>query len=337
MRDFFARPVFRSRPHAHTCAVDTSLSPRSPFSLALSVIVVAADSGPSLRECVRRLLASSVALELILVDNDSSDGVVPAIERAHADDVRLKVIYNHRNVGFGPAVNQGARDARGQALLVLNPDCMVEDNDLHRLLAILAERPKAGVIGAVVCDADGQPDPASWRRDPTLRRALNSLLGRAGERVNMDRDIPAEVIEAEAVSGAAMLLPRAMFQRLAGFDEAYFLHCEDLDLCRRVRDHGYQVLLAGDVRVLHDKGSSSRHRPVFVSRYKHRGMWRWFRLHDPAARNPLLAGVVWLGIWSHFLLKVPGQWWRQMMAKKTKPATELPGSHRDQGYDSETP
>lgn len=280
---------------------------RSPFALALSVVVVSADSGPSLRECVRSVLASTLALELILVDNDSHDGVPEAIERAHAHDPRFRLIYNYRNLGFGPAVNLAAKQARGHALLILNPDCVLRGDDLQRLLDLLSARPEAGLVGAVVCDAEGRPDPASWRRDPLLRRALNSLLGRTGEQINIEREIPAEVVEAEAVSGAVMLMPRAMFQRLGGFDERYFLHCEDLDLCRRVRNLGYQVLLAGDVRVQHGKGGSSRHRPVFVSRHKHRGMWRWFRKHDPAARNPLLAGVVWLGIWAHFLLQIPGQ------------------------------
>lgn len=298
------------RVTAHTCAMDTSAYPRSPFSVALSVIVVSADSGPALRECVRQLLTSSLSLELILIDNASHDGVPSAIERAYAHDARLKVIYNHRNLGFGPAVNLAAKQAGGQALLVLNPDCVLQENELRQLLAVLARKPKAGVIGAVVCDADGHPDPASWRRDPLLQRALNSMLGRPGERVNIDGEIPAEVIEAEAVSGAVMLLPRAMFDRLGGFDEKYFLHCEDIDLCRRVRDLGYQVLLAGDVRVLHGKGGSSRHRPVFVSRHKHRGMWRWFRKHDPAARNPLVTAAVWMGIWAHFVLQIPGQLWR---------------------------
>ena len=274
------------------------------------MIVVSADSGPALRECVRQLLTSSMPLELILIDNASHDGVPSAIERAYAHDDRLKVVYNHRNLGFGPAVNLAAKQAGGQALLVLNPDCVLQENELRQLMAVLARKPKAGVIGAVVCDADGHPDPASWRRDPLLHRALNSMLGRAGERVNIDGEIPAEVIEAEAVSGAVMLLPRAMFERLGGFDEKYFLHCEDLDLCRRVRDLGYQVLLAGDVRVLHGKGGSSRHRPVFVSRHKHRGMWRWFRKHDPAARNPLVTAAVWMGIWAHFVLQIPGQLWR---------------------------
>ena len=289
---------------------------RSPFSLALSVIVVSADSGPALRECVSSVLASSLSLELILVDNASRDGVPPATERAHEHDPRLRVIYSHKNLGFGPAVNLAAKQANGHALLILNPDCLLRDDDLRHLLALQAGKPKAGLIGAVVCDDDGHPDPASWRRDPLLQRSLNSMLGRPGETVNVEQEIPAEVIEVEAVSGAVMLMTREMFERLGGFDERYFLHCEDLDLCRRVRDIGSQVLLAGDVRVQHGKGSSSRHRPVFVSRHKHRGMWRWFRKHDPAARKPLVAAAVWLGIWTHFLLQIPGQLWRLLRTKK---------------------
>jgi N-acetylglucosaminyl-diphospho-decaprenol L-rhamnosyltransferase len=287
--------------------VNTSAFPRSPFALLLSVIVVSADSGAQLRECIRRVLASEVSLEVLLIDNASNDGVPQAIDRAYATDPRFKVTYNRTNLGFGPAVNLGASQARGHAVMVLNPDCMIEPDDLQRLLDILAEQPRAGLIGAVVVDEQGRADPASHRRDPLFRRAFNTMFNRAGERINIEGEIPAEVIEAEAVSGALMLLPRTVYQRVGGFDEGYFLHCEDLDLCRRVRDLGFKVLLAGDVRVLHTKGSSSRHRPVFVSRYKHRGMWRWFRRHDPAARNPVLAAVVWLGIWAHFLLKIPGQ------------------------------
>jgi len=302
--------VLHLRVSAHTCTMAMTESRRSPFSLVLSVIVVSADSGSALRECVNSVLRSQLPLELILIDNASHDGVPAAIERAHASDTRMQVIYNHRNLGFGPAVNLAARQAKGHALLVLNPDCVLADDDLPRLLALLAARPKAGLIGVAVADAQGVVDPASWRRDPLLQRSLNSLLDRPGEKINVDQPIPAEVIEVEAISGALMLLRREMFQRLGGFDEGYFLHCEDLDLCRRVRNLGYQVLLAGDIRVHHGKGGSSRHRPVFVSRYKHRGMWRWFRQHDPAARNPLVAAAVWLGVWSHFLLGVPGQWWR---------------------------
>ena len=287
----------------------------NPVVPELSVIVVAADSGASLRDCVRAVLAWSMPLELLLIDNGSSDGVPQALDRALSADPRLRLIYNYANLGFGPAVNRAAAQARSDRLLILNPDCVLEQAGVQRLLDILAAEPHAGLLGAVVCGADGVPDPASLRRDPLLRRTLNSLRGKRADGINVAGPLPDHVVAAEAVSGAVMLLPRVVFERMNGFDEAYFLHFEDLDLCRRVRDAGYQVLLAGDVRALHGKGGSSAHRPVFVSRHKHRGMWRWFRKFDPAARQPLLAGLVWVGIWAHFLWQIPGQIWRLYLRK----------------------
>jgi len=276
-----------------------------------SIIIVAAESGVTLRECAARALASSVPVELVLVDNASRDGVPQALARAYEHDERVRVVYNHANLGFGPAVNVGARQAQGDALLVLNPDCMLEPDTLSRVLDVQRAHPDAGVIGVVVCDPDGTPDPASRRRDPLLRRSLNEMTGRVKrdasryEGVDVPGPMPDDVIETENVSGALMLLPRAAFERLHGFDEGYFLHCEDLDLCRRARDAGYKVLLAGDVRVRHAKGGSSAHRPVFVSYHKHRGMWRWFRKFDPAARGPLTRVLVACGIAAHFLATAP--------------------------------
>lgn len=269
-----------------------------------SIVVVLANSGPLTRECVTRALASDVPVEVILVDNGSSDGVPESIERAHAGDDRLRVIYNRANLGFGPAVNRGVAQARGERLLVLNPDCLVDPDTVSRMAAHLD--PHTAIVGAVVVDDNGRPDPASRRHDPLLRRAINTKLGRAGG-IDIAGPLPEGAEDVEIVSGAIVLMPRAAFERLGGFDETFFLHCEDMDLCRRARDLGYRVVLAGDVRVLHGKGVSSRRRPVFVSRHKHRSMYLWFRRHDPAARNPLVRAAVGAGIWAHFLAKIPGQ------------------------------
>ncbi|WP_017464053.1 glycosyltransferase family 2 protein [Dyella ginsengisoli] len=286
----------------------------------MSVIVVSADSGPGLHECVRRALACPGVREVLLIDNGSRDGMPEAIARAHEQDLRLTLIYNHANLGFGPAVNRAAKRASGQRLLILNPDCLLEPDTVPRLVAAFDAQSRTGLVGAVVCDAAGHPDPASYRRDPLLERSLNTMFDRPGEGVNIDGPIPDHAVEAEAVSGALMLVSRRVFEYLGGFDEGYFLHCEDLDLCRRVRDAGYRVMLAGDVRVLHGKGGSSRHRPVFVSRHKHRGMWRWFRKFDPAARKPHVAALVWLSIWVHFALQVPGQLLRRRRSSTMAPA-----------------
>jgi GT2 family glycosyltransferase len=270
-----------------------------------SVIIVLADSGPLTRDCVEHALASDRPVQVIIVDNGSDDGVPEALDRAYAADDRVSVVYNRANLGFGPAVNRGAAQARGKLLLVLNPDCLIEPDTISRMAAHVG--PHTGIVGAVVQDEAGHVDPASRRRDPLLARALATKLGRGQAGIDISGPLPDGAVPAEVVSGAILLMPRSVFETLGGFDEAFFLHCEDIDLCRRARDHGYQVLLAGDVRVMHGKGGSSRHRPVFVSRHKHRSMYLWFRRHDPAAKRPLVRWLVWLGIWSHFLLKIPGQ------------------------------
>lgn len=287
-----------------------------------SIVIVTADSGPSTRQCVNRALASDVPVEVIVVDNGSSDGQPEAIARGHAQDRRVRVVYNRSNWGFGRAANIGATYARGRDLVFLNPDCTLAPDTVRRMRAALDSRRNAGLVGAVIHDADGRVDPASRRRDPLLGRVLASLRGRTGDAVE-GVDVPGAMPEGlspeEAVSGALMMLPRRVFERCKGFDERYFLHFEDLDLCRRVRDAGYEVLLAGNVRVEHAGGGSSRHRPVFVSRHKHAGMWRWFRTFDPAAGRLWTATAVWLGIWLHFLVTLP----RTMAGRSSRPK---PGS-----------
>lgn len=285
-----------------------------------SVIVVTADSGPLVAQCVERVLVTQSPLELILVDNASTDGQIEAVLERHARDQRLHVLRNAGNLGFGPACNRGAREAHGDALLFLNPDCLLASDSVARLREVISRHAQAGIVGAHVRKPDGSSERAIRRRDPTLRRSLMSLSGlaRLEQRwpalagVDALRSANASDIErVEAISGACMFMPREAFDRVGGFDEGYFLHCEDLDLCRRTRDAGYDVLLASTIDVCHEQGSSSRRRPLFVSRHKHRGMWRYFRRFDPAARNPLLRWLVACGIWGHFAVLAPRNAWHE--------------------------
>src|SRR3546814_6060535 len=91
-----------------------------------------------------------------------------------------------------------------------------------------------------------------------------------------------------------MLLPRALFDRIGGFDEGYRLHVEDLDLCRRAREAGAAVAVANDVRVVHVRGVSSRSRPGFSEWHKHRGMLRYFRKFEAPSRNIVVRAGFWL-------------------------------------------
>lgn len=279
-----------------------------------SIVVVAADSGPLLAKSVGTALASTAPVEVVLVDNASTDGEVDRVVAEHAGDARLRLLRNRQNLGFGPACNRGAAMARGDVLVFLNPDCELPESSIGGIRDILRANDSIGLLGVTVCDPDGSPARGNRRRDPSLRRALTSLSGLArfesrwpalqGVEMSESPAGGSTVEFVEAVSGACMAMPRAVFEAIGGFDEGYFLHVEDLDLCRRTRGAGWRVAVAGDLRISHAQGSSSRSRPLFVARHKHRGMWRYFRKFDPLAGNPFISAAVWLGIWVHFAVVV---------------------------------
>jgi GT2 family glycosyltransferase len=106
----------------------------------------------------------------------------------------------------------------------------------------------------------------------------------------------------EAVSGALMLMPVGLFLQLGGFDERFRMHVEDLDLCHRTREAGYEVLVANDITVLHVGGESSRARPYWVERQKHLSLWRYFRKFEAAETPGWQVPLLWLGLWGHFLV-----------------------------------
>ncbi len=190
-------------------------------------------------------------------------------------------------------------------LAFVNPDCLVERDTFTRMLALVPDGTSL-LLGADLVDEAGRRDPAARRSDPDFGRMLQGVLrnpaGKSQLAVAIDDTLPLQPVE--AVSGALMLLPRALFQRVGGFDEGYRLHAEDLDLCRRVRAAGGAVAVANAVRVLHVRGVSSRSRPVFVEWHKHRGLWRYFSRFEAPQRGALVRAAVFLAIWLRFPLSV---------------------------------
>lgn len=265
----------------------------------VAVVVVTHDSGSTLAECLRRALAAESVSELVVVDNASRDGAPERAEFAHAGDGRLRIVRNSGNPGFARACNQGAAATRAPWLLFLNPDCFVAPDTVARLRDAAAADPGIGVLGADVRDAHGDREPAARRRDPSFARALAQTFGlaRLDKGLGIAVDATSQpVARVDAVSGALMLVPRAVFDELGGFDGEYRLHCEDLDLCRRAREAGHSVLVANEVPVVHAKGGSSGGRPLFVRWHKHRGMWRYYRKFDGARDPAWKRALVFLGL-----------------------------------------
>ena len=285
-----------------------SLRPDGIRGSDIGVVVVSHDSASTIEACLSRLLAARDVARVLVIDNASRDDSPERAERLAARDARLTVVRNPGNRGFAAACNQGATAIAQPWVAFVNPDAYVERDTLSRLVGHARARPGAGLLGVEQVDEAGVADPASRRTDPSLRELLLGLGRR--EHLFLGRDPALALQPVEALSGALMLMPMGLFVRLEGFDEGYRLHAEDLDLCRRVRAAGYEVVVANDLRVVHVRGVSSRSRPAWVEWQKHRGLWRYFTKFEaaqvPAWQRPLL----WCGLWAHFLLAAPRAWWR---------------------------
>lgn len=269
----------------------------------ISVVVVNYNAGPLLGACIDSLLASEgVDAEVVIVDNGSADGSLDDLPECPP----LHVERLGRNAGFAAACNVGAAFAKGELLLFLNPDSTVEPDTLARLAAAFEGRTDVGMAGGLVLNPDGTEQRGCRRRNPDVARAWRELSGKArrGEGVNAENEpLPDAPTEVEAISGACMMLSRRVFDALGGWDEGYFLHAEDLDLCRRVRDRGLKILFVPAARAVHRQGSCSRSRPVFVEWHKHRGMRRYFERHLKSETPWPLALLVRIGISLHFAYK----------------------------------
>lgn len=262
----------------------------------IAAVVVAFNSEETLDDCLARLRAARDVVEIRVIDNDSRDSTMEIVQRHALADPRLRFVANPDNPGFAVACNQGARSSAAPWLAFVNPDCFVGADTLARLRDA-ARQLGGGLVGSELRGEDGAFDAAARRRDPDFAAMLRSAAART---LSVPRDPALPVQPVDAVSGALMLLPRALFARIGGFDERYRLHAEDLDLCRRVRQAGAVVAIANEVQVLHVRGVSSRRRPLFVEWHKHRGLWRYFRTFEADRRSVPTRLAVFALIWGRF-------------------------------------
>jgi len=286
----------------------------SSAAQSIAAIVVTYRSAETIDDCLQRLRAAADVVAIRVVDNGSEDGTLEIVQRHATGDARVRFIANPDNPGFAVACNQGARDVGAGAhwLAFVNPDCLVDADTLARLSALAAPRGDC-LIGADLVDEQGVRDGAARRNDPDFAAMLADLLKGASPTAKLDviADDGKELQPVEAVSGALMLMPRALFERIGGFDEGYRLHAEDLDLCRRAREAGALVAVANSVRVLHVRGVSSRSRPWFVEWHKHRGLWRYFRKFEAPRRGLSTRAAVFAAIWLRFPLALARAWSRR--------------------------
>ncbi|MCU0733154.1 MAG: glycosyltransferase family 2 protein [Hyphomonas sp.] len=206
-----------------------------------------------------------VAFEIIVVDNNSADGSADAIA---AHPAAPKVIALSDNIGFGRANNLAAEYATGDYVLLLNPDTIVRDRAIDRLVGFARENKRALIWGGRTVFADGSLNPASCWQRITLFNLVARATGLAGLFPNSPIFNPEAyggwardtVREVDIVSGCFLLIPRSIWMALGGFDPQFFMYGEEADLCLRARRIGARPLLNPHATIVHFGGASEKTR-----------------------------------------------------------------------------
>lgn len=228
--------------------------------MKLSIITVNYKSFADLGRCISALKknAPKVPYEIIVVDNDSQQ---PEGEQKFLQEWGSQILYirSPKNVGFGAGNDLGIRQAKGEYLLLVNPDVEIWENSAHQAIRFLDEHKEVGIVGGQLRYPNGAIQD-SYRNFPSLPdlfikrisflRKQKFLRKRVSQYLLWNKD-PSVTEPVDWVVGGFMFIRKKMYEDVGGFDQRYFLFMEDVDLCRKMWDHGYAVYYHPKVSATH--------------------------------------------------------------------------------------
>jgi N-acetylglucosaminyl-diphospho-decaprenol L-rhamnosyltransferase len=266
-----------------------------------AVVIVNYESGPALLRCVEDW-RSGGATEVVIVDNGSGDGSVDRVRARYPD---LEIVVPGQNLGYGAAANRGVAATDTPTVLVCNPDLEVGPGTLAALDRALVDHPRWALVGPLIRTSTGDRYPSARRFPSLIDAGGHALLGifapdnrftRSYQHHELDGvgEDPAEV---DWVSGACLLVRRSAFEQVGGFDEAYFMYAEDVDLCWRLAQAGWSAGYVPAAQVTHRQGVSTDHHPYRMILEHHRSLLRFAARSSRGWRRALLPLVaVGIGI-----------------------------------------
>lgn len=234
--------------------------------MKLSIILLCWNDREVIAECLRSIFANthSTDFEVIVSDNGSTDGSVEFIRSSYP---MVHLIENGRNLRFAKANNVGTRASRGEYVLILNPDTIIHEGSLDKIVSFADQHPEAGAFGCRVLNLD-RSYQVSARPFASLRAEWIAALylrglGRLHKWFTSDSYSGwngATERQVDWLSGCFILVRAGLLKSIGGFDEQFFYYYEDMDLCRRIWQAGYAILYAPDATITHLGGQSTKAR-----------------------------------------------------------------------------
>ena len=291
----------------------------------LSVIIVNYNVRHFLNQCLHsvRKALRNIEGEIIVADNNSVDGSCLMIEK---DFPEVILIRNTRNEGFSKANNRAIGIARGQYILLLNPDTVVQEDTFEKCLAFMDQHPEAGALGVKMIDGKGHFLPESKRGLPSPAVAFYKMSGLFSLFPRSSRfnryylgHLPADQIhEVDVLSGAFMLIRKAVLEKTGLLDESFFMYGEDIDLSYRIQKAGYKNYYFPETTIIHYKGESTKKGSLNYTIVFYKAMIIFARKHYSRHYAGLFSAFIHAGIYFHAFLSLA----RSTLKKLAMPAAD---------------
>ncbi len=252
----------------------------------LSVIIV----NYNVKEFLQNLLdslqkaVSKISHEIIVVDNASDDGSVEFIREKFP---QITLFTNKTNLGFSKANNVALKVAKGKFILLINPDTLVSEDTITKMIEFFNTHPDAGLAGCKILNPDGSLQLACRRSFPGPWTSFCKVTGLSTmfpkskllARYNLTYLDENSTYEVDAISGSFMMLKREVYEKVGGFDEQFFMYGEDLDICYRIQKDGYKVYYYPDTQIIHYKGESTKRSGLDETKYFYNAMHLFVKKH----------------------------------------------------------
>ena len=289
---------------------------------SIAIVIVSFNVETLLKECIESVCreTTEATFDIRVVDNHSRDGSVPMVKRDFPD---VHLIENDRNVGFPKANNQAIVQCTSDYILLLNPDTVVRDGAIDKMVHFMDEHPDVGVSGCRVLNEDGSLQLACRRSIPTPRVAFYRLTGlsrlfphsKTMARYNLTFLDPNEPHEVDAVSGAFLVIRKKVVDAIGVLDENFFIYGEDMDWCIRAKKAGWKVMYYPHAQIVHYKGVGCRTNNRKTTYEFYRAMVLFHKKHFARECSSLTNALIYIGIFLTALLA----WRRWLFNAKPSP------------------
>lgn len=269
----------------------------------LSICILTLNSVEYLRKCLKSIqqFPPDGGYEILVADNGSNDGTVTMLQDEYP---AVKIILNKENLGFTKPNNQMLRQAKGNFLLLLNPDTLLTEDCFNPQLDFLKANPDVGISIPKVLNADGSFQKQSRRGEATPIEVIGYFF-RLGKLFPKSKPLNGylvswlpedEVAEVKAVSGSCMFIRRETWEQVGDFDERFFAYQEDSDYCRRARQKGWKIMYVPISHIIHYGGEGgSKAQPI-------KSIYQWHRSYFLYYRKHFAEGHFFLFNWFYYLL-----------------------------------